>query len=41
MSEGQSLLDRPMCLLAGTPLNRVTINKETLEMTHDVFTEDE
>ncbi|MEZ8739714.1 hypothetical protein AB6E21_06775 [Photobacterium swingsii] len=24
----------------GTPLNRVTINKETLEMTHDVFTED-
>ncbi|WP_281221788.1 hypothetical protein [Photobacterium sanguinicancri] len=25
----------------GTPLNRVTINKETLEMTHDVFTEDE
>ncbi|MGF1786085.1 hypothetical protein L4D00_09830 [Photobacterium swingsii] len=24
----------------GTPLNRVTINKETLEMTHDVFTKD-
>ncbi|MGR5152600.1 hypothetical protein [Photobacterium swingsii] len=24
----------------GTPLNRVTINKETLEMTYDVFTED-
>ncbi|MDO6541986.1 hypothetical protein [Photobacterium sanguinicancri] len=25
----------------GTPLNCVTINKETLEMTHDVFNEDE
>ncbi|MEZ8094157.1 hypothetical protein ACED51_08700 [Photobacterium swingsii] len=24
----------------GTPLNRVTINKETLEMTHDIFTVD-
>ncbi|WP_146156704.1 hypothetical protein [Photobacterium swingsii] len=24
----------------GTPLNRVTINKETLEMTHDIFTAD-